>query len=255
MFYAIWLQIRVIAALTLRETRMTFGTSHSGYFWAIFQPIFSVSFLMTLFYLIGRQSPFGTSLALFFATAVLTLELYNKLSVSLMRAFTSNKSLLSYPMIKEPDTLFARLSLIACTFIVINVIFYSGLLAVGLGQLPAHPERVIYAFLTTCLLGFGVGSINAILYQKNQAWQHIEKIFARPLFFLSGVFYIPSTMPPEAVAVLKWNPILHVVEWTREGFYTNYRSDVLNIAYPLGLGATLVIVALFAERITRKQRV
>jgi capsular polysaccharide transport system permease protein len=62
-------------------------------------------------------------------------------------------------------------------------------------------------------------------------------------------------MPPEAIAVLKWNPLLHVVEWTREGFYSNYRSDVLNIAYPLGLGAALVIIAMFAERITRKQRV
>ena len=185
---------------------------------------------------------------------MLTLEFYNKLSASLMRAFRSNKSLLSYPMIKEPDTLFARLSLIACTFVVINVVFYSGLIVFGLGQFPAHPELVVFAFLTTCLFGFGVGSINAILYQKNQAWQHIEKIFSRPLFFLSGVFYIPSTMPPEAVAIIKWNPILHIVELTREGFYSNYRSDVLNIAYPIGLGVALVIIALFAERITRKQR-
>lgn len=255
MFYAIWLQIRVVAALTLRETRMTFGTSHAGYFWAIFQPIFSVSFLVLLFYLIGRQSPFGTSLALFFATAVLTLDLYNKLSVSLMRAFTSNKSLLTYPMIKEPDTLFARLTLIACTFLVINTLFYGALMGLGLAAFPAHPERLIYAFLTTCALGFGVGALNAILYQRNQAWQHIEKAVARPLFFLSGVFYIPSALPPEAVAVLRWNPVLHVVEWTREGFYANYRSDVLNVAYPIGLAATLMIVALFAERLTRKQRV
>ncbi len=255
MLHSIWLQIRVIAALTLRETRMTFGTSHSGYFWAIFQPLFSISFMVTLFYLIGRQSPFGTSLALFFATAVLTLDLYNKLSVSLMRAFTSNKSLLSYPMIKEADTLFARMALIALTFVVINTIFYGTLVIFDLADLPAHPERLAYAFLTTLLLGLGVGSINAILYQKNQAWQHVEKAFARPLFFLSGVFYIPSSMPPEAVAVLKWNPILHIVEWTREGFYDNYRSDVLNIAYPLSLAAALVIIALFAERITRKQRV
>ena len=87
-------------------------------------------------------------MALYFATAVLILELYNKLSASLMRAFTSNKSLLKYPMIKEPDTLFARLSLIACTFIVINVIFYSGLIVFGLGHFPAHPELVVFAFLT-----------------------------------------------------------------------------------------------------------
>ncbi len=255
MLSVLWIQIRVIAALTLRETRMTFGTSHTGYLWVIVQPLVSISFLVFLFYLIGCQSPYGTSLALFFSTAILTLELYNKISVSLMRSFTSNKSLLTYPMIKETDTLFARLTLIACTFIVINTLFYSGLIVLGLAGFPAHPERMIQAFLGTSFLGFGVGTLNAILYQRNQAWQHVEKIFARPLFFLSGVFYIPSHLPPEAVAILRWNPIIHLVEWTREGYYANYESDVLNVGYPLSLAAILVIMGLFWERITRKQRV
>ena len=98
-------------------------------------------------------------------------------------------------------------------------------------------------------------TINAIIYQKNQAWQHVEKIFPRPLFFLSGVFYIPSSMPPEAIAVLKRNPTLHIVELTREGYYANYRSELLEIAYPLALAAALTMAGLFAERFTRKQRV
>ena len=255
MLSLIWLQTRVIAALTLRETRMTFGTSHAGYLWAIVQPLVSISFLVFLFYLIGRQSPYGNSLALFFATAVLTLELYNKLSVSLMRAFTSNKSLLTYPLIRETDTLFARFALVLCTSLVINTVFYSGLILLGLAELPAYPDRIVLAFLSTGFLGFGIGTINAILYQRNQAWQHFEKILARPLFFLSGVFYIPSSLPPEAIAVLRWNPIIHLVEWTREGYYPNYQSDILNIAYPLSLAAILVAVGLFWERISRKQRV
>ena len=255
MIQLLWLQIRVIATLTLRETRMTFGTSHVGYLWAIIQPLVSISFLVFLFYLIGRQSPYGTSLTLFFSTAILTLECYNKLSVSLMRAFSSNKSLLTYPMIKETDTLFARLLLVACTFIVINVLFYVGLIVLGLASLPAHPEKIVMAFLCTCAIGFGIGTLNAILYQYSQTWQHVEKIFARPLFFLSGVFYVPSLLPPEAIAVLRWNPILHLVEWTREGYYANYQSDVLSVGYPLAVAAILVPAGLFWERINRKKRV
>ncbi|QCO55822.1 ABC transporter [Pseudorhodobacter turbinis] len=247
-------QIRVIVALVLRETRMTFGSSHMGYLWAIIQPLVSISFMVFLFFIAGRQSPYGASLALFFSTAILTLELYNKTSVSLMRAFTSNKALLTYPMIKETDTLFARWVLIACTFVIINTIFYGGLIGLGLAQLPAHPDKLILAFLSTCFLGFGIGTINAIMYQRNQVWQHIEKILGRPLFFLSGVFYIPSNLPPQAIAVIKWNPILHLVEWTREGYYPNYESDVLNIGYPLSVATIAVLLGLFWERMTRKQR-
>lgn len=249
---AIWMQIRVIVALTLRETRMTFGTSHAGYFWAIIQPLISISFLVFIFYLIGRQAPYGTSLALFFATAILTLEMHNKLSVSLMRAFTSNKALLTYPMIRRTDTLFARSFLIFCTFIAINIIFYSGLIGLDLAGLPHHPEQLILAFLATLSFGFGVGCINALLYQRYQAWQHVEKVFARPLFFLSGVFYIPSNLPPEAISIIRWNPILHIVEWVREGYYAHYDSQVLMKMYPLTIAALLILIGLFGERISRK---
>jgi capsular polysaccharide transport system permease protein len=69
------------------------------------------------------------------------------------------------------------------------------------------------------------------------------------------VFYIPSRLPPEAIAIIKWNPILHLVEWTREGYYPHYQSDILAIEYPLSLAAVLIMVALFLERITRKKRV
>lgn len=251
-FQIIWLQIRVVAALTLRETRMTFGTSHAGYLWAIVQPLVSISFLVFLFYLIGRQAPYGTSLALFFSTAILSLEMYNKLSVSLMRAFTSNKALLTYPMIKRTDTLFARCLLICLTFIIINMIFYGTLIILGLAPFPRHPEQIVMAFLTAVALGFGIGCLNAILYQRYQAWQHIEKLFARPLFFLSGVFYIPSNLPPEAVAVVKWNPVLHIVEWVRSGYYANYESQILNHTYLLSFTAIVILLGLFWERISRK---
>lgn len=251
-FSILWLQLRVIASMTLRETRMTFGTSHAGYLWAILQPLIAISFLVFIFYLIGRQAPYGTSLALFFSTAILSLEMYNKLSISLMRAFTSNKALLTYPMIKRTDTLFARALLIACTFVIINVVFYSGLILLGLAPLPRHPEEMMLAFGACLALGFGVGCINAILFQRFQAWQHIEKLFARPLFFLSGVFYIPSSLPPEAVAVIQWNPVLHIVEWVRTGYYANYDSQVLSKPYVLSFAALLILVGLFWERISRK---
>lgn len=254
MFKLLWLQIRVIASLTLRETRMTFGTSHSGYLWALFQPLVSISFLVFLFYLIGRQSPYGASLALFFSTAILTLELYNKLSVSLMRSFTSNKSLLTYPMIKATDTLFARLLLIMLTFMMIMTILYSSLIALGMATFPAHPEQIILAFFATSALGFGIGTIHAIMYRRNTSWQHVEKILARPLFFLSGVFYIPSALPPEAINIIKWNPIIHLVEWVRIGYYSHYESDILNKAYPLSIAICLILLGLFWERISRKKR-
>lgn len=248
-------QIRVISALVLRETRATFGTSQIGYLWAIVTPAAGVGLLVFIFSLVDRQPPFGASLALFFATGILTLEFFNKLSNTLMTAFDANKALLTYPLIKETDALFARLILISATYILIMTLFYGALIGLELAEPPVFPERMLQAFIATALLGFGFGTLNAVVTSLFASWAHIEKVLTRPLFFLSGIFYIPSLLPPEAVAVLKWNPVLHLVEWMRTGYYPNYESSVLNHAYPLGLAMLLILLGLAGERLFRKKRV
>jgi capsular polysaccharide transport system permease protein len=249
------LQARVLGALVLRETRATFGTSRLGYLWAILTPAVGIAVLVSVFGAAGRQPPFGSSLALFFATGLITLEFFRKLSSSLMSTFDANKALLTYPVIKETDTLAARMILISITYLLIMVLFYSTLIAFGLADFPHRPEQTLAAFLATALIGFGFGTVNAVLVSVWESWRFVEQILTRPLFIISGVFYIPSRLPSEAVNILKWNPVLHLVEWFRVGYYPNYDSFVLDRTYVLGLGLVLVLLGLAGERLYRKKRV
>ncbi|MEI6890635.1 MAG: ABC transporter permease [Pontiella sp.] len=249
------LQARVIGALVLRETRATFGTSQLGYLWAIATPAIGVAILVTIFAFIGRLPPFGSSLTLFFATGYLTLEFYRKLSSSLMTTFSANKALLTYPVIKETDTLFARFLLITATYLLIMLLFYSVLILCGLADVPRHPDQLLYAFGGIALLGFGFGIFNAVLLSRWESWQFVEQILNRPLFIISGIFYIPSRRPPEALAILKWNPVLHLIEWVRTGYYPNYDSMVLSRTYVLGWALVLILLGLAGERLYRKKRV
>ena len=51
---------------------------------------------------------------------------------------------------------------------------------------------------------------------------------------------------------LKWNPVLHAVEWMRNGYYADYDSMVLDKAYLVVVGGILVFVGLAGERLTRR---
>lgn len=248
------IQFRVIASLVLRETRATFGTSSFGYIWAIITPTASVGLLVFLFSLIDRQPPFGSSLALFFATGILTLQFFTELSGKLMTVFDANRALLTYPIIKDVDTFIARALLISLTYLVIITLFYTILVIVGLANIPAHPDQLILAYFATALLGVGLGSLNAVILSLWTTWAQIEKVATRPLFFVSGVFYVPSQLPPQARDVLQWNPVLHLVEWFRSGFYPNYNSVMVNVWYPVTLGAGLLLFGLLGERVFRKAR-
>lgn len=238
----------------MRESRMAFGTSHWGYLWAAVQPAVTLTFLILIFVLIGRSAPFGESLALFFATSVLCLEYFQKLSVSLMRAFTSNSTLFSYPPVQNMDTVIARFLLVTSVYVIVWTGFYGGLALTGYGDLPVRPELVIASFLLVGVIGLAIGSLNAVIFSVFSSWQHFEKVWGRPLFFMSGAFYVPSSLPPEAVTVLWWNPILHAVELARMGFWPDYHSEIVSPAYCLGFGAVTLLLALFTERYTRKLR-
>lgn len=247
-------QGRVIGALLLREVRSSFGSSVMGYVWAILTPTAGVAMMVLIFSAIGRVAPFGTSLALFFATGFLTLELFRKLSSALMNVLNVNKGLLTYPPITETDVILARFLVISLTYVVIMALFYGTLYWTGLSDLPAYWHEFFLAFAAVALLGGGFGILNLFVFMRWQAWRHIEKILTRPLFLVSGVFYVPSQLPSEAIAVLKWNPVLHGVEWVRNGIYPNYDSAVLDKTYLLSVIACLLLVGLGGERLTRRGR-
>ncbi|WP_109315360.1 ABC transporter permease [Pseudovibrio ascidiaceicola] len=248
-------QARVIAALVLRETRTAFGDTQLGYLWAIVNPALSTLVLVLIFSSIGRAPAFGTSFALFFATGILPFQTYSKLSNSLMTAINSSRGLLSYPLVSETDILISKYILIVLTYLMIIAVFFSMIILGDEAPLPVHAEQCATAFFALTLLGLGAGTTNAVLFRLWPTWRQLESIISRPLFFLSGVFYVPSDFPTHIIKLLAWNPILHGIEWFREGYYGNYNSVVLSKSYLLTCTTILLLSGFFGERLYRKKSI
>ena len=251
---AIRIQMRVIVALLLRETRTTFGNSSLGYLWAILTPALGVGLLVLIFSFASRQPPFGQSLALFFATGLLTLEFYIKLSNSLMNVIDANKALLLYPVVTETSAILARFILISLTYFIIMWIFYGVLIVLGFANLPSFPIDLSLAFLAIALLGLGIGLMNLMITGLWQSWRFVWPIINRPMFFISGVFFIPSLLPDYVLNYLKWNPVLHLIEWIRTAYYPNYDSRVLDCSYLLTLSFLFIVIGLMGERLLRHKK-
>ena len=156
-------QIRVVCALILRETRVAFGTAQLGYLWAIANPVFGTAILVLIFSFIGGHPPIGTSFPLFFATGLLPYEFYKKLTSSLMNVFIANSGLLTYPLVKEGDVIYARFLLITATFLFIMIIFFLCLIVMGLATWPDDLAKVLTAIGAIALIGLGGGVCNAVL--------------------------------------------------------------------------------------------
>lgn len=224
-------QTRVIGALVLRETRTAFGNTQLGYLWAVVNPALSTLVLVFIFSAVGRVPAFGTSFALFFATGVLPFQTYSKLSSGLMTAISASRGLLSYPLVNETDILLSKYILVTLTYIMIIFVFFTLIIMGDDASLPVRIEQCAVAFLALSLLGLGAGATNAVIFRLWPTWKQVESIVSRPLFFLSGIFYVPSDFPTHIVKILAWNPVIHGIEWFREGYYGNYHSIILDKSY------------------------
>lgn len=249
------IQARVIFALVLRETRLTFGASQLGYIWAIVTPIIITMVLTGIFAFIGRHPPIGTSYFLFFATGMITFELNSKLRGSLMNVFEQNKSLLSYPLVKAVDVVLARSILIFLTYCLVFILVFMGTSYFELGGPPFDVLNFIAAVVVTTALGMGLGVINALIFRFWETWKPVEGILSRPLFFVSGIFFIPSEFSHDIQWYFYWNPISHCIEWVREAYYQGYDSSLLDKRYLIIFTLASMLVGIGGERLYQKHRI
>jgi capsular polysaccharide transport system permease protein len=110
------------------------------------------------------------------------------------------------------------------------------------------------ALIGLSLNGFGVGAINAVIAKQFPSWRQIYDVSSRPLMLVSGVFFSLDMLPPGAREVVSYIPITHGLELFRSGYFSGYRSTVLDVGYLFVFGLVLCLIGLAAERLMRLTR-
>ncbi len=244
-------QGRVIGALILREARTRYGRAQLGYAWALAEPVVLVLTFVAVFKALGRPALYGNSLYLFFATGVLPYLAFRRVSSFVTHALEANRALLSFPVVRPLDTMIARALLEAATVVLVALLILGLPVAMFEAEPPARPVHMAGAFAVLMLLGFGSGVLNAAVIARFESWKAVEPMLSRPLFFISGIFFLPDNLPERVRAALGWNPVLHGVEWMRYGYYFNYRAAGLDAGYLIAWAVVLTLIGLAAARSIR----
>ncbi len=233
---------RALSALILREVAATHGRASIGYFWALLEPVFGIILLTFLFSFVLQSPPLGRSFALFYATGLLPFLAFQDISQKLSQSLRFSKQLLLYPSVGFFDALLARFLLNTATQLLIFCCVIGSLIALQGIQITCDPAALFLAFAMLVSLAAGVGILNCYLFLAFPVWERIWGIFNRPLFVLSGLFFLFETVPQPYDRWLWWNPVLHVIGQARAGFYATYPAD---FASPLYVGVISIASALF----------
>lgn len=240
--------MRVTTALIIREMSARFGDKPGGYVWALLDPLSHVLLLTLIFSAVTRVPALGSDFPLFFASGYLCFQFYQGMSSYVSSAVKANKSLLTYPLVAPVDAVVARyiLQLITTTFV---ATFILGMIVLQLPySLYFNWPYILEALFAATLLGAGVGLVNVTLFARSALYEKIFGLINRPMFMISGVFFLPDTMPHPYGDYLLYNPILHAVMCFRRGIYAEYQPEVLDIAYlyKWAVGAVFLGLALLS---------
>ncbi len=217
-------------------------------FWLFAEPAGQLAIMIIIFTYIGRTPAYGTSMALFLLTGITMLNFFGVGSAMVMRAMLQSGNKLRL----APEGLFHD-AIASATFKLITALGYTSILLVGvwyvqgIDVIPKHPLVAAQSFLWCTFLCFGVGLLRAYATKFLPLVERVYATCTRALIFISGVFYVPSFMPPQVRDLLYYNPVLHVIELFRLGMYDQYPTFIYSPIYlslfcigTTALGATLI---------------
>lgn len=213
--------------------------------WAFLEPIAYVAIMSVIFSAFARLPALGETFPLFFATGFIAYNMYSGMVSYLTSAVSANKGLLQYPIVSPIDPIVARGILQAVTSLLVAFVI---LWITRLGE--KHPHSLLWGDLVEAtvfawILATGVALGNVVLFERFPLYDKLFGIIMRPLFMLSGVFYVPSQMPHPFREFLLANPVTQVVILFREGFYGADIMDGMDLPYLVWFSLILLFVGLF----------
>ncbi|MFC3075455.1 ABC transporter permease [Shinella pollutisoli] len=250
--YALRENMRVVSALVVRSAISRFGESRFGFVWILLEPAFYIGVYIMAHTVMRASMPFGDSAVLFILAGIFGFRMSRGVARKAETAIAHNLPLLTYPLVRPMDTIVSAFLLEATIWLIICALFILGLSYALDRTIIAYPGE-----LTTCLLAifffaFATATFNATVGALVPRYMMFVNMLNMPLMFISGVFFLPSSFPPELQWYISWNPFLHCVEWFRMATYLDYHP-VLDKSYLLAVSTILLTVGLTLERLLRNR--
>lgn len=246
------IQARVVRALILRDIRTRFFGHGAGYLIAIAWPLAHIAILLGIYVALGRTTPYGNSLVLYFATGLAPTMAFIYASRWIMLSVVANKPLLGFPIVKLLDVLIARGILETLASCCMVLVLLAVLSAAGIDVRPVSSPEAMKAMAAAMLLGIGLGFVNGLIAVVYPLWVTAYALTIILIYMTSGVLFIPDALPEIGRYVVSFNPVLHAVEWMRVAYYGAYSSRTLDKTYLLSFGVGCLFVSLVTMRFGQK---
>ncbi|WP_244479058.1 ABC transporter permease [Methylobacterium sp. Leaf106] len=221
----------IMTALIVRDFGVRFRNFHPAIGILLFiEPIVVIATVAGLrIFLFGKEPPFGPSVLLFMGTGVFPFYVFRRCA----RGVRSLKSRAAeYYFVKPFDFLLSRFLIQVIQNFILMSIFFLGLYIYGIREAaPWSPDMCLISLFAITCLSLGMALINSSIQSYFPGWSKIYAFLSRPMMMFSGAFKTVDLSPEPMRTIYSWNPLSHVIELFRLGFYPNYPHASFDAVY------------------------
>lgn len=226
-----WLSL--LSGLIRRDMQTRYAGGALGYAWAIIIPAAWILAITSFFHWIGRSSPIGTDLPIFVATGMMPYLAFRQAITSMNRGIRAERHLLVFGPARPEDLFTATAIAEALNTLLVVACILSLLAATSLVPAPGNALQAIFGLSLAWALGVSTGRIAALLSLLSDTARRLLPIILRPFFWVSGIFFVAAELPTQIAGWLWWNPLLHITEILRSGYFAGFESTMANPLVPL----------------------
>lgn len=241
-------QGRVVGALLRREMLTRYGRHNIGFLWLFVEPmIFTIG--VTILWT-ATKSVHGSDLPIvaFALTGYSSVLLWRNMPGRCIGALQNNLALMYHRNIKVMDIYIARLLIefggATISFVVLTLLF----LAI---DWIAPPDDILKVFAGWLLIAWFGSALAIALGALSHLSELVDKLwhpFSYLLFPLSGAAFLVAALPQFAQELVLWIPIVHGIEFVREGFFGARAQAIYDLGYLIPFNLVLTLIALIALR-------
>jgi capsular polysaccharide transport system permease protein len=246
-------QMRVIAALILREMHTRYGRENIGYLWLIAEPLMLASIIGSLHS--GHHTEYGSDVKPV-AFAVLGYTIFIMFRGIVNRSeggLESNAPLLYHRMVTIFDIVVARALLEASGIFLALATLTVILSFLGFGNLPERPLYLLAAIGLMLWYALAHSLIITAITHENRTIGRLVHPYSYFMIPLSGAFFQVEWVPHPYREYLTWLPLPHIFELARYGQFRSTTLDYFSAQYIVGACLILTWIGLISLRLVRSK--
>lgn len=211
-------------AMFMREAISRTMTDRMGWFWMIAEPAAFVLIMVSIRgFISGDRLIVNAEFIPWMIVGMMGFFLVREGMMQGLGAVNANKALFAYRQVQPIDGVLVRNFLEGMLRTLIFLIFMLGGLMLGTDLTPDSAFQAMGGWLSLWSLGLGLGLVTSVAGTLVPEIGKVVRMLSLPLLILSGVIMPLNHLPHFLLEYLMLNPIVHGLEYTRQGFFEGYQ--------------------------------